>query len=149
MSQEDIELVIGVFTLAGSPEVDMGALMADDEHWQRNKEKLGEDLKITFFNPSDAHLNIMEQEFRGLDGLREGWDVWMLPWDKFRVTVDDMIDTSAGSVLMLGSAIVRIKGTGADFPQEVASLFRIEAGKIVEIGYYLDQDQARRDAGLA
>jgi ketosteroid isomerase-like protein len=49
---------------------------------------------------------------------------------------------------VLASAVVQTKGTGAELPQEVANLCRVKDGKIVEVGFYLDQSQARRDAGL-
>ena len=148
MSQEDVELVISVFSEAGNPEVEMGALMRNDEHWERNRDRFSEDAEIRFQNPSDADLSIMEQEFRGVDGLREGWRVWMMPWEEFRVTVEEVIDASNGRVLVLASAVGKMTGTGAELPQEVAALSRIEDGRIVEVSYYLDQSQARRDAGL-
>jgi ketosteroid isomerase-like protein len=148
VSQQDIELVISVFTEAGNPVVEMGALMRNDEHWEQNRALFSDDLAVKFVNPSEGGVQIMEDEFSGIEGLREGWSVWMKPWEEFRVVVEDVIDSSTGRVLVLASAIGRMRGTGAELPQEVASLSRIEDGRIVEVGFYLDQDQARRDAGL-
>jgi ketosteroid isomerase-like protein len=148
MSQEDIELVISVFTVGGDPNVEMGKLMGDDEHWARHMDKFSPDLEVRFVIPGDAGVEVMEQEFRGIDGLREGWGVWMQPWEEFRVTVDEMIDAGDGKVLIQASAVGLMQGTGAEVPQEVAALSRIEDGRIVAVGYYLDQSQARRDAGL-
>ena len=147
MSQEDVELVITLFTEARSPEIEMGALMRDEAHWERHRDRFSEDLEVSFQNPSDADLGVMEQEFRGVDGLRKGWRVWMLPWEEFRVTVNEVVDAGNGTVLVLGSAVGKT-GAGAEVPQEVASLTRIEDGTVVAVGYYLDHDQARHDAGL-
>jgi ketosteroid isomerase-like protein len=148
MSQQDVALVIEVFTLAGEPQVEMGHLMRDDAHWDRLKDRFSEDLEVRFVTPGDTGVRVMEQEFQGIEGLREGWGVWMEPWEEFRVVVEDVIDTGTGQVLVIASAVGVMPGTGMELPQEVASLFRLEDGRFVEVGFYLDQDQARRDAGL-
>jgi ketosteroid isomerase-like protein len=148
VSQEDVELVIRVFSVAGEPRVEMGALMRNDELWRQNQELFSDDVQVRFVNPSDGGVQIMEQEFRGVDGLREGWGVWMQPWDEFHVSVEDLVDAGDGRVVVLASALGKMRGTGAELPQEVATLCRVEDGRIVEVDFYLDQAQARRDAGL-
>jgi ketosteroid isomerase-like protein len=149
MSQEEVALVIAVFSVGGDPRVEMGELMRDDQHWALHAHKFSPDLEVRFMNPGDIDVEVMQQEFHGLDGLRQGWDVWMEPWDEFRITVDDVIDAGNGKILVLASAVGLMRGTGAEVPQEVASLSRIEDGRITGVGFYLDQAQARRDAGLA
>ena len=149
MSQDDVLLVISVFTREAAPEVEMGELMRDDEHWDRSRDRFSPDVDVKFMTPGDTGVGIMEQEFRGVDGLRQGWGVWMEAWDEFRVEVKDVIDAGNGQVLTLGSAVGVMRGTGAELPQEVAVLCRVEDGLIIQVGYYLDQAQARRDAGLA
>jgi ketosteroid isomerase-like protein len=149
MSQEDVELVISVFTREAAPEVEMGELMRDDEHWVRISDRFSPDVEVRFVTPGDSGVGVMEQEFRGVDGLRQGWSVWMEPWEEFRVEVKEVIDAGNGQVLTLGSAVGLMRGTGAELPQEVAVLCRVEDGLIIQVGYYLDQAQARRDAGLA
>lgn len=99
--------------------------------------------------PGDSGVGVMEQEFRGVEGLRDGWGVWMEPWEEFRVSVEEVVDTGDGQILVLASAVGRMRGTGAELPQEVAQLCRVVDGRITEVGFYLDQQQARRDAGLA
>jgi hypothetical protein len=42
-----------------------------------------------------------------------------------------------------------MRETSAEIMQEAAVVLRVDSGRIVAIDYYLDQDQARRDAGLA
>ncbi len=90
----------------------------------------------------------MQQEFEGFDGLVTGWQEWMKPWEEFRVEVVETIDAGPGQVLLLGNATARVRATGAEIPQETAALWDIENSKLVAITFYLDQDQARRDAGL-
>jgi ketosteroid isomerase-like protein len=148
MSQEDVELLISVFTRAGAPQVEMGELMRDDEHWDSYEDRFSPDLDVTFVTPWDSGVGVMEQEFSGVDGLRQGWGVWMEPWEEFRVSVEEVVDSGDGQILVLASAVGRMRGTGAELPQEVAQLCRVEDGRITEVGFYLDQKQARRDAGL-
>jgi ketosteroid isomerase-like protein len=148
MSQQDLEVVIRIFSFAGEPRVEMGALMRDDELWERNEELFSDDLAVRFVNPSDGGVQVMEQDFSGIDGLREGWGVWMEPWDEFQVSVEEMIDAGDGRVLVLASAVGKMRGTGVELPQEVATLCRVKDGRVVEVGFYLDQAQARHDAGL-
>jgi len=152
MSEKDVMVVISVFAEAGQGEegrVEMGTMMRDDEVWERNSERFSSDVEVRFVTPGDKGVQIMEQEFRGIEGLREGWRVWMEPWEEFRVAMNDVVDAGNGRVLVLASAIGRTRGSGAEVPQEVATLGRVEEGQIVAIAFYLDQEQARRDAGLA
>jgi ketosteroid isomerase-like protein len=149
MTQEDIQLVISTFTREAATEIEMGELMRDDQHWALISDRFNPDVQVKFVTPGDSGVGVMEQEFSGIDGLRVGWGVWMEPWDEFRVSVEDVVDTGDGQILVLASAIGRMRGTGAELPQEVAQLCRIEDGRIAGVGFYLDQGQARRDAGLA
>lgn len=148
MSQEDVQLVISVFTRDAAPQVEMGELMRDDKHWEGNRDRFSPDVEVTFVMPQDKGVEVMEQEFRGVEGLRQGWGVWMEPWEEFRVEVKDVVDAGNGQVLTLASAVGVMRGTGAELPQEVAVLCRVEDGRIIQVGYYLDQQQVRRDAGL-
>ncbi len=148
MSQEDVELVISLFTREAATQIEMDELMRDDEHWDSYGDRFSPDVEVKFVTPGDSGVGVMEQEFRGVDGLRQGWGVWMEPWEEFRVSVEEVVDTGDGQILVLASAVGRMRGTGAELPQEVAQLCRIVDGRITEVGFYLDQQQARRDAGL-
>src|SRR2546430_16159363 len=148
MPQEDVQLVISVFTREAAPQIEMGELMRDDEHWNRFRDRFSPGVEVKFVTPGGAGVGVMEQEFRGVEGLREGWGVWMEPWEEFRVSVEEVVDTADGQILVLASAVGRMRGTGAELPQEVAQLCRIVDGRITEVSFYLDQQQARRDAGL-
>ncbi|MEK6251143.1 MAG: nuclear transport factor 2 family protein [Actinomycetota bacterium] len=150
MSQEDVELVIGVFAAALQEvgHVEMRAMIEDDGVWARNAARFSPDVKVRFVTPRAGGVTVMEQAFEGIEGLREGWREWLKPWDEFHVVMEDVPDSGQGDVLVLAQATGRMRGTEAEVPQEVAALCRVERNRIVEIGFYLDQGQARRDAGL-
>jgi ketosteroid isomerase-like protein len=150
MSERDLEVVIMVFA-EGAQElgrIEMGKMMRDDGIWERNRDRIDPEVEVRFVTPGDQGVQVMEQEFKGIEGLREGWAVWMEPWEEFWIEVDDYVDAGNGQVLALATATGRMRGTGAELPQEVAALARVEEGRIASVGFYLDQQQARRDAGL-
>src|SRR2546423_242845 len=152
MSRQDVELVTSIYPLdpdAPSGEFDMAA-MIEDPVWQQTVEEVFRpDVKIRFLTPRDGRLPLMEQDtFAGPQGLAEGWRIWMEPWDSFRIAYEDLIDAGEGMILLLVRATARMRDSGIEIPQEGAALHRVEGGKIAAISFYLDQDQARRDAGL-
>ena len=69
-------------------------------------------------------------------------------WEHFRVTLEDVIDAGSGQVLVLARAKVRTRGTGVEMTQNTAILNRVVRGRIFSMRFYLDQQQARRDASL-
>ena len=150
MSDVDVQLVRQVF---GSPEfgqpTDIAAVVADDGHWDRNGDAIAPDLAVRFVVPSRG-LEVMDrQEFTGIEGLKEGWRIWMEAWDSFLVSLAEVIDLEDGRVLLLSHAAVRTRSGGVEMDQDVAVLCRVAEGRITEAFFYLDQDQARSDAGLA
>ena len=150
MSQQDVELVTNAFAegLQGS-QIEMRAFFEDDGIWARNAERFSPDVKVRFVTPRAGGVTIMEQEYEGIEGLRAGWHEWLEPWERFYVDLQDLIDAREGRVLFLGQATGSMRGSGTEVPQEVAGLCRVEDGRIVAVSFYLDQAQARRDAGLS
>lgn len=149
MSDDDVQLVRRVF---GSPEfgqpADIAAVVADDGHWIRNGDALAPDLTVRFVIPPSG-LEVMDrQEFTGVEGLKEGWRIWMEAWESFMVSLAEVIDLDDGRVLLLSHAKVRTKSGGVEMDQDVAVLCRVVEDRITEAFFYLDQQQARRDAGL-
>lgn len=149
MSNADVQLVRQVF---GSPEfgqpTDIAAVVADDGHWDRNGDAIAPDLAVRFVIPSSG-LEVMDrQEFTGIAGLKEGWRIWMQAWESFMVSLAELIDLDDGRVLLLSHAEVKTRSGGVGMDQDVAVLCRVAEGQITKASFYLDQDQARSDAGL-
>lgn len=150
MSDRHIQLVQGIF---GDPalnqEVDMATVIDDEALWERNRDSIAPEMRVRFLIPEAGGVEIMNrQEFVGIEGLREGWRLWMEAWEYFRVSVEALSDVGDGQVLLLGRASVRTRSGGVEMTQDTAVLSRIEDDRIVSIGFYLDPDQARHDAGL-
>lgn len=149
MSVEDFQIALSIFADFTDEEgvMDMGAAIGDDELWARNAQQFDPDAEIHFVTPGDVAVDVME-DYRGTEGLREGWRTWLEPWDRYLITVEDFIDAGGGKVLVLVTSTARMRGTDAEVSQSAAALYFVEQGRIVRVNFYLDQHQARRDAGL-
>jgi hypothetical protein len=151
MSAEDMELALMIFAEATGEDgvLDMAAAIADDELWARNAERIASDCEVRFANPPGVDLEVMVRDYVGIEGLRKGWRNWLEPWDSYLITIEDFIDIGDGRVLVLVTSRSRFRDSTADVAEKAASIFRVKDGVVVEIDFYLDQDQARRDAGLS
>jgi hypothetical protein len=150
MSQEDVRLALSIFADATMDGVlDMAKAIEDDAMWERNRKSIAPDVQVHFVNPDSSGLVVMEQDYEGIEGLRQGWRRWLSPWEGYMINIEDVIDAGEGRVLVLVTSNARMKESGAEVPQSAATKFVVEAGVISEIWFYLDQDQARRDAQLS
>jgi ketosteroid isomerase-like protein len=87
------------------------------------------------------------QEYRGVQGLAQGWRDWLIPWASYRLDAEDFID--------MGDAVVvfaRVRGRTARDDVLVehapAAIWSIREGKVAAIRFYLDRDEALEAAGL-
>ncbi len=149
MSRQDVELVRSLFESGGDGEIDVAEHL-EDEAWLREvTEAVSDDAKIRFYVPEQSGIEVMERsEFTGPEGLAEGWRIWMQPWEQFRIALEETIDIGDGVVLAPARMTGKLRESGIEIPQEGASLQRVEDGRIVSMGFYLDVDQAREAAGL-
>jgi SnoaL-like protein len=144
MGQADVELVSkvqGLLTEDLKPALDDATLV------EALQEFVDPGAEVSFIGPEDGPLGNRLVPERGVEGLREGWRDWMEPWEQFWIRFRDVLDAGEGKVLSLGELCGRLQG-GAEVTQPGAAYFRIRDGRIVAIDFYVDQDQARRDAGL-
>lgn len=149
MSDADVQLVRQVF---GGPEIgrpaDIAGIVADEAHWERNRDAVAPDLAVRFVVPPSGVEVLDRQEFTGIEGLKEGWGIWMEAWEYFMVSLAEVIDLEDGRVLLLSHADVKTRSGGVEMDQDVAVLCRVAEDRITEAFFYLDPQQARREAGL-
>jgi hypothetical protein len=149
MSQEDVEFVTR-FQAAILDTEDVKPLLEDDRLWAglRDAAIVDPGAEIRFLGPGQGPERGLIGPFQGADGLRAGLREWLDPWEKYRVEVDQVLDAGSGRVLTL----VRqrgLMGGGAEVSQSSATITHVRDGAVVGVDFYLDQEQARRDAGLA
>jgi ketosteroid isomerase-like protein len=151
MSRQDVEMVAALFKSAGEgDEVDMAAALDDEDWLALAAETIDPAVEVRFEVPEASGIEVMQRsDFSGVDGLVEGWRMWLGPWEQFRIRLQETVDAGDGVVLLIARATGRLRGSDVEIPQEAASVHRVQEGRIVSMGFYLDVEQAREAAGLA
>jgi uncharacterized protein len=126
MSQESVEIVRRVY-----------------EGWSR-----GDFSESELFDP-EVEFEMVDWphpvKSRGLAAMRETWLTTLGAWDDFRARPDEVID-HGDTVLVLNHISGRGKGSGADVSALTATLWTLEAGKVVRLALYWDTERAREAA---
>ena len=126
MSEENVEIVRRVY-----------------EDWSR-----GDFSAAEFFDP-DVEFEMVDwphpARSRGVEEMARTWQASLGAWDDFRAEADDFIDFGH-NVLVLNSIRGRGKGSGAEVSALTATVWTVEAGKVVRLALYWDTDRAREAA---
>jgi ketosteroid isomerase-like protein len=85
----------------------------------------------------------------GHDSFKEWQKRWNESWESWRIEGVELLPSGEDKVLALFRMIVKGKGSGIELTRDDALLAEFADGKIVRIGYYNDQAQAREAAGLS
>jgi hypothetical protein len=129
-------------------DTDMTRMFQQETVIARLEEALASDAVIEFATPYGGFMGEMAGPFRGLEGLQRAWTEWTAPWAAWSFRGTEWIDVGAGRVLLMGDSTGRLAGSGVEMETHAAALYTIEDDEIVRIEHFLDQDQARRAAGL-
>jgi ketosteroid isomerase-like protein len=84
---------------------------------------------------------------RGLDAMQRTWRASLSAWDDFRAEPSDFLDAGE-HVVVLTHVNARGKGSGMDVTADTATLWTIDAGKVVRLVLYWDATKALEAAGL-
>jgi ketosteroid isomerase-like protein len=150
VSEEDVQVVAGALVGSISDEgaVDMIAL-ASASVPPAFARAIDPAAETRFFTAGGGTLGEMTGPFTGVDGFRAGWREWTAPFDSFTAIVEEVVDGGDGRVLLLVETRARLRGGGPEVRDHTAALYTVRDGRITAIDHYLDQDDARRAAGVA
>jgi ketosteroid isomerase-like protein len=121
------------------------------EAWQRD------DLEtwLSTIDPDVEWLTAVErdlgpagQTYRGLDGVRELWNLWRTEFVDFWVETGDYRDLRDERVLQLTHMRFRGPASGILVESQLALLFTLRDGKIVRSEDYLNHQDALKAVGL-
>jgi ketosteroid isomerase-like protein len=73
---------------------------------------------------------------------------WNDVFESWRIEEPEYIAVGDDKVLSLFRMVAQGKGSGIELSRDDASISEFRDGKIAKIGYYNDQDQARKAVGL-
>jgi ketosteroid isomerase-like protein len=136
MSQENVE-VIRRFVTALVRAQDTG-------DWQPVLAELDPDVEI-----DDLDISLDTEHYRGHDRFRRWIAVWNDAWESWRIEGLEVRPAGEDRGIALFSMIVTGKGSGIELSRQDAVVSTLRAGKITEMGYYNDQQQALKAVGLA
>jgi ketosteroid isomerase-like protein len=88
-------------------------------------------------------------ESTGADSFQEWLARWDAAWESWRIEELELVPAGDDKVLALFRMIVKGKGSGIELDRDDAVLGEFRSGKVVRLGYYNDQQQAREAAGLS
>ena len=101
------------------------------------------DLQSAMIGPDPS----FRAEYRGVNGLVEGWTDWLSPYERFRMEVENLIES--GDVVV---TFVRQFGTptggGPEVEAESAAVWWLRDNRLVRVEFHLDRKAAMRAAGL-
>lgn len=90
-------------------------------------------------------------EWKGPDGMEEGWRDFLAAWEDFRLEVDEYRELDDERVLVLVRCSGRGKVSGlqlADMLSNGAALFHIRDGKVTRFVFWLKREHAFADLGF-
>jgi ketosteroid isomerase-like protein len=104
------------------------------------------DPEIEFEPPEEA----LEQRgtFTGHQAVKDRWNLLLEPFDDVRMELDEVIEASDETVLVVFRIHARGKASGVPVDMRLAHLVTVREGKAVRMRAYLDPAEARRAVGL-
>jgi hypothetical protein len=130
-------------------EMDMCELIDDEAFWERISEVFDPDAEVQFITPDAGVMGGMAGPFRGAGGFRAGWREWLLPFDRFRIELQEAQTAPGGRVVLLATTFGTLQGSSVEVEQPSAVVYTVRGGRITGADHYLEHQQALRDAGLS
>jgi len=134
MSQENVDVVQRLFE----------GFNRQDDDWQSVLAELDPDVEL-----DDLDISLDTEHYRGHDDIRKWLGVWSDAWGSWIIEGLDVRPVGGGRVIALFLMVVTGQGSGIELSRHDAIVCKLRAGKIAEMTYYNDQQQALQAVGLA
>lgn len=86
--------------------------------------------------------------YRGHEGVREAFRIWMGTWEEYRQELDELIDVGDDEVIVLVRELGRGKGSGIELERPTAGVWRLRSGKAIRIRFYETRQAALEAVSL-
>jgi ketosteroid isomerase-like protein len=73
--------------------------------------------------------------YRGHDGVREAFRIWIGTWEDYRLELDELIDVG-DDVIAVVSEFGRGKASGLELNRQTAGVWTLRNGKAIRIRFY-------------
>jgi ketosteroid isomerase-like protein len=103
-----------------------------------------QDLEVEFVGTQSGAPAL---HYRGIDGLIDGWREWLVPYERYILEVEELID--AGDRIVTFVAVrARTARHGVELEHSPAAVLTISGGKLVAVHFFLERDEALKFAGI-
>jgi ketosteroid isomerase-like protein len=136
MSQENVEVVHRF--------IEAVLKAQDSDDWQPVLAECDADVEI-----DDLDISLDTDHYRGHDRVRKWLGVWNDAWESWRVEDLEVRSVGEDRAVALFLMLVKGRGSGIELSRHDALVCTLRAGKIAEMGYYNDQQQALEAVGLS
>ena len=143
MSARNIDLVKRVFPA----EADLAVVMRSDEAiaaFVADPAALAPDLEVTF---AAGQVGALGFQGRGVEGLIEGWQDWMIPWETYSLTIEEYIE-AGDKVVTLVRVKARTSRDSVELEHRPAAVWTVRGDKVTAVTFFLDRNEALEFAGL-
>jgi len=93
------------------------------------------------------HSDSAVLEYRGVSGFREALDDWMSPYERFRLSIDEVV-VAGDQVVFLVKQLARTRHQSVDLETRSGSVWWLGEGEVKQVAFYLDHRGALKAAGL-
>src|SRR5205809_6705609 len=111
----------------------------------------GPDAALPYLDPQLEWHDVPDQPdatvHHGHEGFLQAFGVFLEPFAEFTVEPEELRDLD-DYVLVVGRTRGRGRDSGAEFTQDVASLWTLRDGKVVQARFYRSRSEALEAAGL-
>lgn len=97
-----------------------------------------DDAPVRFVAPS------AELKGTGPEGFYATWEDWLAPWESYRMYTQELVDCG-DRVVALVQLVGVTRRDGVEMGHEAATVFRFAGGRIAEIVFTMDRDEALAD----
>jgi ketosteroid isomerase-like protein len=93
--------------------------------------------------------DLVGSEFRGHEGFRRIWEIWLEAFDDLRIEPEEVSDLGGNRLLIAYRSVGRGTASGALVDQRGFTIYTFRRGKVVRQEFFVDREQAEQAAGLA
>jgi ketosteroid isomerase-like protein len=148
MSDETVSVVAQVVSIL--PTDDIAAVVNDIDLGGELEAALAElvepDFETTMVGPEYA---VARATGRGMEGFDEAWRDWTSPFESLSIEPEETIDAGGGKVVTLVRQRGVTKTGGVEIESKAAAVWTVRDGRVSSVEFHLDQEFAKRSAGLA
>lgn len=133
MSQPDVDVVLAQFAAV------------NERDFERAMDRYAEDVRLFASPASGPKAGV----FEGKEAVGEWFGDWFRTFAPgYRFEVEEARELDSGVIFILATHGGRGRMSGAEVRGETGYLYRVRGGKVSQVGFYADREEAVEAAGL-